>query len=340
MQFSIEVDNLKKSYDKTRFRDKVAMLFGAKRAKNRVIALDGVTFRVKKGEVFGFLGPNGAGKTTTVKILTTILVPDSGEARVMGYDVVKESLEVRKIIGVLPEDSQRGFGWRLTAFENLLFYAYAYLLPNPRERVKEVLKLVELEEEHWDKWYQRLSQGMKQKLALARALLPDPQVVFLDEPTRGLDIIFVTKFRDMIRNKFGDKDKTIFLSTHDLKFVEETCDRVAIINRGRIVTIKSIEELKTLVPNTIKDSYVLEFDKRSITKLNDFIPKLRELDVEWYQVDDHKLEFLVKGGSLEIANEVLRTAISCGLLVCSFHRKEVDIEEIIMRILKGEEDAN
>ena len=134
MQFSIEVDNLKKSYDKTRFKDKVAMLFGAKRAKNRVIALDGVTFRVKKGEVFGFLGPNGAGKTTTVKILTTILVPDSGEARVVGYDVVKESLKVRKIIGVLPEDSQRGFGWRLTAFENLLFYAYAYLLPNPRER--------------------------------------------------------------------------------------------------------------------------------------------------------------------------------------------------------------
>ncbi len=340
MELSIEVDNLEKSYDKTRFRDRVAMLFGAKRTREKVVALDGVSFKVRKGEVFGVLGPNGAGKTTIVKILTTVLIPDSGEAKVLGYDVIKESLEVRKRIGVLPEDSRRGFGWRLTAFENLLFYAYAYLLPNPKERVKEVLKLVKLEEEHWDKWYQRLSQGMKQKLALARALLPNPSVVFLDEPTKGLDIMFVAKFREMVRNKFGDEDRTIFLSTHDLRLVEETCDRVAIINKGKIVAIKPVNELKNLVPSNIRNSYVLEVDPKSISRLNDLVPKLKELDVEWYQVGNHKLEFLVKDCSLEVANEVLKMAINNNVLVHSFHKKEIDIEEVIMRILRGEKNAS
>ena len=340
MNFSIEVSDLRKSYDKTRFRDKVAMIFGAKRTKKRVIALDGISFKVKKGEIFGFLGPNGAGKTTTVKILTTILVPDSGEARVLGYDVVKESLEVRKRIGVLPEDAQRGFGWRLTAFENLLFYAYAYLLPNPKERVKEVLKLVELEEEHWDKWYQRLSQGMKQKLALARALLPNPSVVFLDEPTKGLDIMFVAKFREMVRNKFGEEDRTIFLSTHDLRLVEETCDRVAIINKGRIVTIKPVSELKDLVPKNVRNSYILEIDSRFVNKLINLLPKLKELDIEWHKVDNCKLEFLVKDGSLEVANDVLKIVVNSGILVRSFRRREINIEEVIMRILKGGGNAS
>lgn len=335
MEYSIEVEGLRKTYRKGGIRRRLASLLRGGSGGERVVALDGITFRVRRGEVFGFLGPNGAGKTTTVKVLTTILVPDEGEARVMGYDVVSESLEVRKRIGVLPEDSQRGFGWRLTAFENLLFYAYAYLVPDPRERVREVLELVELDREHWDKWYQRLSQGMKQKLALARALLPDPEVLFLDEPTKGLDVVFVARFKEMVRERFGDKSRTVFLSTHDMRLVEATCDRVAIINKGRIVAVTTVEELKSLVPGEARDAYVLEVDQVSASRLGELASKLDGLGVEWHRVEGRRLVFGVEGGSLEVANEVLRAAVGMGLLVRHFGRREVSVEEVIVRLLGG-----
>ncbi|RLF04518.1 MAG: ABC transporter ATP-binding protein, partial [Thermoprotei archaeon] len=181
--YSIEVEELYKSYDKTPFKKKVINILKFKSPESeRVEALKGISFKVRKGEVFGFLGPNGAGKTTTVKILTTILKPDSGYASILGFDVVKESLEVRKRIGVLPEESSRGFYWRLTVYESLYFYALEYGVDDPKKRVKEVIEMVGLGEAAYDRWFQRLSQGMKQKAALARALVPDAPVMFLDEP--------------------------------------------------------------------------------------------------------------------------------------------------------------
>jgi len=257
--FAVEAFGLRKAYDKTPFRQRFlgALGLGGDR-RERVVALDGVSFRVGRGEVFGFLGPNGAGKTTTVKILTTVLTPDEGYARVAGFDVVRDSLEVRRRIGVLPEDAARGFAWRLSAFDNLYFYAVAYEVSDPKTRVREVLELVGLGREAWGRWYQRLSSGMKQKVALARALLSDPEVVFLDEPTKGLDIIFAAQFREMVREQFGDRGRTVFLSTHDMRLVEETCDRVAVINRGRVVAVKAVEELKALLPSS-RQVYKIEF---------------------------------------------------------------------------------
>jgi len=335
--YAVETYELCKAFEKTPIKKRlIAALTLRKAPSEKVIALNKVSFKVRKGEIFGFLGPNGAGKTTTVKILTTILIPDSGEARVLGFDVVRESLEVRRRIGVLPEDSQRGFGWRLTAFENLYFYATAYLVPDPKRRVREVLELVGLEKEHWNKWFQRLSQGMKQKVAIARALIPDPEVVFLDEPTKGLDILFVAKFREMVRDRFGDKSRAVFLSTHDMRLVEETCDRVALINKGRIIAVKPVEELKRLVPKGSRNVYVIKVNELSGSKLEKCTDVLKMFDLEWFRVERRRIEFQVKEESIEAANEVLKTVLSLGVLVESFGRREIDIEEIIRRLLEEE----
>jgi len=335
--YSIEAENLVKIYDKTSFKSKVKNILLRRNRVERVVALKNVSFKVRRGEIFGFLGPNGAGKTTTVKILTTILIPDEGYARVMGYDVVKESLEVRKNIGVLPEDSFRGFYRRLSPIDNLYFYASAYLLSNPMERVKEVLKIVELEEDSWNKWFQRLSQGMKQKVALARALLPDPPVLFLDEPTKGLDILFTKRFREMVRKHFGDRDRTIFLSTHDMKLVEETCDRVAIINKGKIVTIKSVDELKTLIPGNSNHIFTLKVNACSKNLFEDFVRNVKKMDdIDIVNKNRFVIDFSVKTGDIDTANKVLELALKHRLKIVLFNRRGMDIEEIIAKIIKGE----
>ncbi len=335
--FSIEVRNLYKTYDKTTFKQKLANVAKLRKPSSEyIVALDHITFSVRRGEVFGFLGPNGAGKTTTVKILTTILTPDSGYASVMGYDVVKDSLEVRKRIGVLPEDAMRGFYWRLSAYDNLYFYAVAYEVPDPKNRVKEVLELVDLDKDAWGRWYQRLSQGMKQKVALARALLPDPEVLFLDEPTKGLDILFTARFREMVKEHFGDKDRTIFLSTHDMKLVEETCDKVAVINKGRVIAVKGVEELKSLMPLTSRQRFRIEFTGTPEDRIEEFVKNIRALSgVEWVEKKNSRVEYIVSEDEVEVANEILKLALNNGLKIASFTRAELDIEEAILQLLGG-----
>lgn len=197
-----------------------------------VEALGGVSFEVFEGEVFGLVGPNAAGKTTLMRILATVLVPDSGTVLVGGYDAVRESLRVRRIIGVLTEDFGRGFWWRLTAWENLLFYARVY--GAGREMVDRVLEYFQLSE-YRDVRFQRLSKGLRKRLALARALVGDPKVLLLDEPESSLDQEFRERLRSMVRERFGG-DRTIVMATHSSSLAGE-CDRVARIKSGRILEI-------------------------------------------------------------------------------------------------------
>lgn len=209
-------------------------------------AVKGVSFKVRKGEIFAFLGPNGAGKTTTVHILTTLLKPTSGKAIVAGYDVVKDAKEVRKRIGIVFQDPS--VDRDLTAYENMLVHGGVYGLRGRelKEKIEELLKFVELWEFR-NKLVKYFSGGMQRRLEIARSLLHHPEVLFLDEPTLGLDPQTRAHVWSYIEAMREEQEMTIFLTTHYMEEAEKLADRVAIIDHGRIIADGSVEELKKLV---------------------------------------------------------------------------------------------
>lgn len=207
-------------------------------------AVQGISFEVSKGEIFGFLGPNGAGKTTTIRILTAQIKPDRGRAEVLGHDVQKDSGSVKSKIGVVFED--QNVYPRLSVFQNLLFFARLY--GQGKERVNEVLEFVELSHRAKDE-AQKLSRGLKQRLIIARSLLTDPELIFMDEPTSGLDPHIARNIRALIRT-LSEKGKTIFLTTHYMEEADELCSRIAIINKGKIVKLDTPENLKESIGKT------------------------------------------------------------------------------------------
>ena len=205
---------------------------------NGLRAVDGISFSVEEGEIFGFLGPNGAGKTTTIRMLTGQLRPTSGSARVAGYDVVAERQQLKPRIGVV-FDIQNLYE-RMSGRENLAFYARLYRIK--KQRVNEVLNHVGLHERAGDR-VQKYSNGMKQRLLIARALLHQPQILFLDEPTRGLDPHIARDIRNMVA-ELAEGGMTIFLTTHYMEEADRLSSRVAFLDRGRIVALDSPERLK------------------------------------------------------------------------------------------------
>jgi ABC-2 type transport system ATP-binding protein len=205
---------------------------------------------VREGEVFGLLGPNGAGKTTLIKILCTLIFPSAGTASVNGYDVLKESKKVRESIGYVTTD-ERSFYWRLTGRQNLEFFAnlHNYYSSQARERVSELLEIVNLENRADDPFLS-YSAGTKQRLAIARGLINDPQVLFMDEPTRSLDPKAAQSARDFISSYIvKEHEKTIFLSTHNLSEAEQLCNRIAILDDGKIKIAGSPQDLKSSLGN-------------------------------------------------------------------------------------------
>ncbi len=217
----IEVENLTKRY-------------------GSVTAVDAITFTARHGQVTGFLGPNGAGKTTTIRMLTGYMPPTSGKALVAGYDVFEQSMEVRKRVGYLPENVPL---YRdLTARGYLMYIADIRGLAKPRQRADEVLAQVGLAHRAESR-IRNLSKGMKQRVGLAQALIHDPEVLILDEPTIGLDPIQVLELRELVRDL--GRDRTLLFSTHILSEAEQVCDNVVIINRGQIVAEGSPTELRT-----------------------------------------------------------------------------------------------
>jgi ABC-2 type transport system ATP-binding protein len=206
-------------------------------------AVDHVDFSVKQGEIFGFLGPNGAGKTTTINMLITILKPTEGKAYVLGFDVAKQNNDVRNVIGVVPQEYTADED--LTGLENVLLCADMYGIPRriAKERTEELLKLVELTD-FKDKKVQIFSGGMRRRLELACGLINRPKVLFLDEPTLGLDVQTRAATWNYIRKLKKEYGMTLFMTTHYLEEADALCDRVAIIDHGKIVVVGSPEELK------------------------------------------------------------------------------------------------
>ncbi|MDI6875084.1 ATP-binding cassette domain-containing protein [Candidatus Solincola sp.] len=215
---------------------------GLRKKYGDLVAVDGISFQVKPGELFGFLGPNGAGKTTTVNILTGVSLPTEGRASILGHDVVRDSFRAREAINVIPEVSNAYAEY--SAWNNLMFTAALYGVPR-REAVSRAEKLLRSFDlyEHRRSKVKGFSQGMRRKLVIAMGLINQPRVLFMDEPTTGLDVQSVLVIREMVR-ELNRKGITIFLTTHNLNEANILCDRVAIINRGKIIAVDSPENLK------------------------------------------------------------------------------------------------
>ena len=219
-------------------------------------AVDHVSFSVEKGEVFGFLGPNGAGKTTTISMLCTLLQPTEGKATVSGFDVMKDANEVRKRIGVVTE--KLIVYDRLTPIENLKLFGQLYKVPNSKleSQIEQLLKLVDL----WD-WRDNLvsnfSSGMRQRLNLIRALVHNPEIIFLDEPTVGLDPATALNIREFIA-QLNREGQTIILTTHQMEVADKLSDRISIIDQGKIIALETLSDLKTKVgPDaTLEDVFI------------------------------------------------------------------------------------
>ena len=213
-----------------------------------VTALGGVDLDVEPGEFFGLLGPNGAGKTTLIKILTTLLLPTSGTARVAGFDVVNETAKIRRVINMVSGGEQSGYGL-LTTREQLWMFSQFYGLPQREgwRRVDELIEITGLQEQR-DQKVRTLSTGQRQKLNFARGLLNDPWVLFLDEPTLGLDVAAARDLREhTLAWKAETEGRTVLLTTHYMVEAEQLCDRIAIVDRGRILALGTPEELRRRV---------------------------------------------------------------------------------------------
>ncbi|WP_316821455.1 ATP-binding cassette domain-containing protein [Pedobacter gandavensis] len=202
-------------------------------------AVDGISFEAKPGKILGFLGPNGAGKSTTMRMLTGYLKPSSGTASLCGYDVQTQAIELKKIMGYLPENTPLYTDMYVQEF--LLFVANTYQLKDAKQKVKETIQKVGLSAEQHKK-IAMLSKGYKQRVGLAQAIIHDPQVLILDEPTSGLDPNQLVEIRELI--KALGKNKTVIISTHIMQEVEALCDEVIIIDKGRIAANSPIIELK------------------------------------------------------------------------------------------------
>ncbi len=219
---------------------------------NQTKAVDGISFRVNKGEIFGFLGPNGAGKTTTIKMLVGLTKPTSGNAVVVGHDVINEIRQVKQSIGVVPERSN--LYDELTVYENLRFVSKLYHVRSHEieNKIVELLELFQLNE-YRDRRFAKLSKGLKRRTVLAAALVHEPLILFLDEPTSGLDIMSARKLRETISN-LSSQGVTIFLTTHYIEEAGQLCDRIALLVKGKIQTIGTPEELR----NSLQDTPILK----------------------------------------------------------------------------------
>jgi ABC-2 type transport system ATP-binding protein len=256
----VEVRDLKRTYRTT------TGIF--RRRAMDVEAVRGVSFEIGQGELFGLLGPNGAGKTTTIKMLITLLIPTSGTARVLGYDVVEDAREVRRRIGYV-FGGDRGLYERLSAYDNLRYFAELYAVPprDQKKRIAELLELVGLRGREKER-VEGYSRGMRQRLHIARGLLHDPMVVFLDEPTIGVDPVGARELRTTIAS-LTDAGKTVLLTTHYMFEADDLCDRIAVINKGTIVAEGTPGDLKAIVA----DRTVIEIETFGVSE--DTIERVR-----------------------------------------------------------------
>ena len=325
MEYAIEGFRLEKSFAKKRsLKEIVTKPFVP---AERIEALRGVDLHVRTGEIFGLLGPNGAGKTTLVKILSCLVLPDRGRAVVGGEDVRREN-RVKPNIGLVHSD-ERSFYWRLSGRDNLRFFARLYDVPGPRieSRIDELLERVELSHAAGQR-FSGYSSGMKQRLAVARALLHDPPILLMDEPTRSLDPASSLSLREFIRDELkGRLGKTILIATHNLREAEMLCDRLAILVKGTVRQVGTVGEVRRwgmderqvrLEVSNWRDGIAGPFRVVSAEKLDGIHRAVVALD------GDGRL------------NDLLAAVMAAGCVVHACDRVEPDLEEAFARLMREE----
>ncbi len=295
--------------------------YGARRA------IDNLTFDANQGEIVGFLGPNGAGKTTTMRILTGYMPPSSGTATVAGYDVVSESLEVRKRVGYLPETVP--LYTDMTVFDYLKFMADLRHLPNAEETVYETLAMVKLDDRA-EGYIGNLSKGMRQRVGLAQALLHRPEVLILDEPTIGLDPAQIIEVRNVIR-EIG-KERTVLLSTHILSEAQQLCDRVLIINKGKIVAEDTPQALQSRLQGGQTHILRVRGNAAQAAEVIRTVDGILSVQVQ----DDGSLEFR-QSEAHDVRPQVARAIIAAGLDLLEMRSANLSLEDIFLQLTREEE---
>jgi ABC-2 type transport system ATP-binding protein len=290
--------------------------YGARRA------IENLTFEAKQGEVVGFLGPNGAGKTTTMRILTGYMPPTYGSAKVAGFDIIAESIEVRRRVGYLPETVP--LYPDMTVFEYLKFMADLRHLPNGEDMVDDALALVGMDDRA-DGYVSNLSKGMRQRIGLAQALLHKPEVLILDEPTIGLDPAQVVEFRTIIR-EIG-KERTVLLSTHILSEAQQLCDRVLIINKGRIVAEDTPENLQARLVGAERAVLRIKGEADDLAPVIAKIKGVLGVNIQ----PDGSLEFQFSP-SLDVRPEVARAVLASGYDLLELSPVGMSLEEIFLQL--------
>jgi len=295
-------------------------------------ALRGVDLAIREGEIFGLLGPNGAGKTTLIKIFCCLVLPDAGQARVSGFDVAQDEGAVKSRIGLVHSD-ERSFYWRLSARQNLRFFARLYDVPPKRieSRIRELLDHVGMTEAA-DRPFSGYSSGMKQKIAIARALLHDPPILFMDEPTRSLDPASAKELREFIHDQLKLQDgKTIILATHNLREAELLSDRLAVLVKGKVRQVGTVNEVRRW--GITEERYVIETDSGERKLEGPF----RILDDE---VHDGVRRVTVAPDPGRELGHVLRALLDSGCSIQACDRVDPDLEDAFSRILESSEASS
>ncbi len=303
------------------------------KGKPEVRALDGISFSIDRGEVVGLLGPNGAGKTTTIKCLCGLIVPTSGMVMIDGVDTIKNPrFGMGKLSAVL--EGNRNVYWRLTSRENLSFFAGMMGISRRRRAayIEELLRIFRLKEKERSQ-ARYLSRGMQQKLALACSLVKGTEILLLDEPTLGLDVEASYEMRQLIKSLVADTGKTVFLSSHDMKVVEDLCQRVIIINNGKVVTDDTVKGLQQLFKVS---SYRFSLEDSLPGEVKAQIE--REFRLSKVTEDGANAQIDVELSSAERFYDLVDILKRCGCAIDSIDHKEPDFEEIFLKIVKGEDE--
>lgn len=303
--------------------------------KKELTALQNISIQIRSGELFALIGPNGAGKTTLIKILCTLVLPTSGKAFVSGFEVSKHGSRIRQKIGYVVSD-ERSFYWRLTGRQNLIFFASLNNLSGKAadERIERLLEFMDMSRDA-DRKFKSYSTGMKQKLAIARGLLTNPEIIFMDEPTRSLDPVTAHNLRKFIKDKLIDEErKTVIYATHNLKEVEELSDRIAVIDYGEIKYLGTVTDLRKEFCS--HETYIVELEnaRNSLKMQLESIPFIKRVLTYPSPGQSQQIHIEADAEKNKNISNIVETIIKMGGNISSFYRKEPSLDEVFSDLLR------